>query len=571
VPTLERLLIDYEPDMLGIIADMWDVDLPGDGGTEDVETLVAVMSDPDAALATWARLSPEEHEALLTLQANDGRLSFSRFARSYGELRPMGPARRERERPWLSPANITEALYYRGLIARVFLREATGSQEYITIPGILTDLLPKPDIEEVRPGYPAIAPRTVPRGQCTAPDDLATIIAAVYIRELDARQWLLPTPIPRIDRHMRRREPTYRALLTQLAFDMQLINNAQGPTTQVDRDAVRPWLEASRDHQTRHLLNAWLRSTAWNMLAHTPGLTLDTDEWPNDPRLARIALLDALQQVPADEWWSVDSLIAFLHETQPDFQRPNGDYTLWYLRDTHTDELLQGYEHWYEVEGAHLRAIIEGPLFWLGAAVVHGGAFRLTGHGLALLERDEWPSRPDPQPQVTVTPQGVLHVPAGLSRYARLQVARFGSWDDTPRAGELTPNVAKGDDGVYTYRITAQTMQRVLDDEITIEQIIGYLQRLTRDSLPEQVAGMLNAWSERPQEVTIHNSVIVTIKDPVTLERLRRIEEVKRILGREVGPRAFAVRREQLTQLIEVLRAADVLPHFKGHPPDDYP
>ena len=42
------------------------------------------------------------------------------FSRLFGEIRPMGPDKMEREKPYLNPASLAEALYYRGLIGMTF-------------------------------------------------------------------------------------------------------------------------------------------------------------------------------------------------------------------------------------------------------------------------------------------------------------------------------------------------------------------------------------------------------------------------------------------------------------------
>ena len=55
-----------------------------------------------------------------------------------------------------------------------------------------------------------------------------------------------------------------------------------------------------------------------------------------------------------------------VHQQQPDFQRPAGDYDSWFLRDQQSGEFLRGFEHWDEVDGALLRYLICGPLHWLG-------------------------------------------------------------------------------------------------------------------------------------------------------------------------------------------------------------
>jgi hypothetical protein len=141
--TLARALVDYDLDLLQAIAGQWDIDLTSSDRGLVAEELAAAMLDPEAIHSTWERLGEEAQEALSNLLANEGRLPFAHFTRRYGEIRPMGPARRERERPWTAPISVTEALFYRGLIVRAFEQSTGGAQEFIVVPSDLAEGLPR--------------------------------------------------------------------------------------------------------------------------------------------------------------------------------------------------------------------------------------------------------------------------------------------------------------------------------------------------------------------------------------------------------------------------------------------
>ena len=69
--------------------------------------------------------------------------------------------------------------------------------------------------------------------------------------------------------------------------------------------------------------------------------------------------------VPAGEWVSVADFIDAVKATDPDFQRPGGDYESWYIRDAGSGAYLTGFESWDRVEGELLRALLTGPARWL--------------------------------------------------------------------------------------------------------------------------------------------------------------------------------------------------------------
>lgn len=574
MPTLARALVDYDADLLQVIAAQWDVDLAASDRADAADELAEAVAQPEAVEETWQRLTADQQAALGDLLANEGRMPYSQFVRSYGELRPMGPARREREKPWLEPASVTEALYYRALIVRAFEHAAAGAQEIIAIPLDLVDLLPRPAPEISLPGRPASPLRELEDGHTTAPDDVATLLAYLLLRDVNARTWLGGEPEPEIDQHLRRSSPpAYRALLTRLAYDLNLIReepSPNGPMTRVNRDVARPWLEAPRTHQVRSLAEAWLASTKWNDLMATPGL--EADEWPTTPIAGRGVLLGMLSAVPPETWWSLDSFVEHIRQTNPDFQRPGGDYGAWYLRDIYTGEILQGFESWGSVEGAFIRFVIEGPMHWLGLVRAGHGAFEITPAGLALQSRDDWPLHPDRELHARVDTQGVITIPAALSRYERMQVARFAAWISAPPPAPYTADNGHEDEGAYLYRLTPQAISRIMEEGVSItSHIIPFLQRVTGQGVPPNVLKMLEAWHEEPKEVVVHDVVIFSARDLGVYERIRSSPRVSRWLGKKIGPHAHIVRREDMPALLNALRDMGILPLFEGHEKDDAP
>jgi hypothetical protein len=566
---LARALADYDLDLLLAIAGQWDVDLDAGERIQAAEALAEAILRPEAVGETWERLSPEEQAALHALQRGGGRMPYSHFARQYGEVRPMGSARREREKPWLNPVSVTEALYYRGLIARAFDQGPGGvAQEFAYVPSDLLELLPPLPAEEAQPppGYAVAPPRIRARGAFVAPDDLTTLLAYLRLRPADAHTWLSAEPQPRIDVHLRRPQPTCRALLTHLAYELGLLED-QGSTTLVVAEAARPWLEAPRLEQLRSLAEAWRDTPTWNDLAHTPGLMPHKPgQWPNDPLLARGALLETLGRVPAEIWWSLDSFVEAMRRENPDFQRPGGDYHAWYLHDAYSGEILHGFEYWDYIEGALIRFMIEGPLSWLGLVLTGGKGFRLTDLGLALVGRAEWPSAADPAADVSMDEYGVLSVPADVSRYERFQVSRFAAWRRAPPA-----EAADEDGGVYLYQLTPQSIERAAAQGVTVGHILPFLRRLTGHQVPASVVNMLQAWAERGAEVTVRDMVTLTARDFGVYERMRKDETVRALLGESVGVHAHAVARDDLPALLNALRRMGILPLFEGHEGDDAP
>ena len=98
MPSLEYVLRDYDPGLLKIIAGLWGLELSAPNQREAAEELTAQMLERELAREIVGALPVEARDALEMLQ-REGRVPLALFTRKYGELRAMGPARRDREQP----------------------------------------------------------------------------------------------------------------------------------------------------------------------------------------------------------------------------------------------------------------------------------------------------------------------------------------------------------------------------------------------------------------------------------------------------------------------------------------
>lgn len=551
MPTLYRLLVDYEPDLLEVIASYWDVELSSELHTEQAEQLADAIAATDISTAIWQRLTEQEQQALLDLQHHSGQQTVAQFGRQYGEIRPMGAARRQRERPWLNPENVTEALYYRGLIARIFTRGPGGAQAMIAIPDELQELLPRPFLESRDMGFAAQLPEAYEAIVSVGPDDIATMLAWQMTFGEDSGDWLDVDEPADIDEFLQTNEEvaTYRALLCTLALESELL--IHGDPLNVNKDRARPWLEAPRPHQIRALAEEWLTSTLWNDLEHVP--ELQADVWPNDITLARNALLTALQGVAADTWWDTDSFVEAIKQDMPDFQRPGGDYTAWYIHDHETGSVLHGFEHWHDIEGRLIRYLLHKPMHWLALVELAEDCFRLTAYGEALIGRQTWPSQADPATQLSVTHDGKIRIDANMSRYHRLQIARFADWVSVPSTTSER----------YTYQLSATSLKRSARQNISAVNITAFLDKHTKQPIPESLRKALDRWQTRPNAVALRDLVIVTTSSREVFDIVRNHPSIKPLVEQRAGEFGFAVQRKHLAALRRGLWEVGVIPELE--------
>jgi hypothetical protein len=560
--TLLPTLLEHDPGLLAIIAHRWDVDIDAvrdkQAGTQ---TLAAAMLEPARAAAEWARLNDAERGALQTLlSAADHKMPLAQFSRIFGEIRQIGPGRRDREKPHLNPVSVAETLYYRGLLALGIDQAKTGAQTFVYVPSDLADVLPAHetgfDLEsEPVDGWQAegtLTPNSVLPATTALVDDMATLLAFLQIFHVPtdpnalhfqvikgaAPYWLTQDP------------DGVTALLIGLAGSMGLAASESGNFKPIPAHA-RQWLDQTRPRQVRGLAEAWRDTTLFNDLWHTPGLQPEDTGWRNDPLLARQTVLTFLEMAPPDLWWPVDDLIELVKAEETDFQRPAGDYDSWYIRDAATGEYLRGFESWDRVDGAVLRFILTGPLHWLGLVDLgdSGVLCRLTLYGRALIGETDWPDPPEERPHLTVEPDGTILAPRTLSRYERFQLARITEWE--------TP----GDP--YTYRLTAASLQQAAQQGIQPDAIHAFLRRTSDHTLPDAVMRLLDKWEQTGEaDVWMEHAIILRTQSPDTLDMILETPELRRYLGAALGPTAVIVREGQEHDLATALQQHGILVEF---------
>jgi hypothetical protein len=571
LPDLRRLLSDHDLALLRQIAELWGETLAAASQREAVDELAALLLAPERVAEVRAGLPPEAAEALAAL-AQAGRLPAAQFLRRYGELRAMGAARRDREKPWANDPSTTEVLWYRALAGRAFFNDGGRLEEYFYVPADLRSLLyvgPAQPVaappEAETPGRPLFDPASPPDPPEVSParpplrlaaaHDAVTLLAYLQVHAVKPAA-LTPAPGEAPGLHAttlgdRLLQPAALTLYLHLLRRLGLAAAAPGEPLRLDPEHVQPFLNAPPAERLRQLAEAWRDSAEWNDLLQVPGLVFEGTAWRNDPLTARQAVLRLLAEVPPGVWWSRASFESAVHDRQPDYQRPAGDYDSWYIRDAVTGAYLRGFDNWERVDGALVRWLLSQPLAWLGLVDVAPPGlaaepgFRLTPYGAALLGRAGWdagseePAAPAASP-IDLAPDGSLRVAASGSAHDRFQVARITEWG---RVEVAAPPAAAAAEVVYHYRLSPAALARAQQKGIPPERIVQFLERACagHPALP-LVAGAVRRWERSGAEAALRPALVLKLASPELLETLRRLPRVHDLLGESLGPAAVVVR-----------------------------
>ncbi len=540
MPDLYTSLLKHDLGHIRIVAGLWGLELDSNESEAALKELCASLLDPDLLAEILEALHPEAQTAIEMLVAKNGRIPWAEFTRRFGDIREMGPGKRDREKPHLNPASTAEILFYRALLARAFFNTVNGAQEFAYIPDDLFKLINHEGHEEYkvekekslspladfadnseslgRPASPVEKAHLIPTNDFLL-DDATTLLAALRLG-IDAPETHVPAQV-----------------IEQLLKSAKIILKS-GPKP----EKVKTFLEAPRDEALQMLADAWLESGTFNELRQLPGLVFE-GEWKNQPSVTREFLLNLLDAIPEGKWWSLPAFIRDVKAKYPDFQRPAGDYDSWFIKRETDGEYLRGFAHWDQVDGALARYFITGVLFWLGqvelASPEEGAeptAFRVIS---------ERPRGKSEEGKIVARSNGQIAVPRFAPRAVRYQVARFCEWD-----------VAREDE--YRYIITPPSLKKAGEQGLKVEHLLVLLAKYTSAGIPPVLVKALKRWEVNGTEARVQTQVVLRVSRPEVLEELRK-SKAARFLGEMLGPTTVVIKDGTQSKVLAALAELGLL------------
>lgn len=543
--TLRNSLVDHDRGFLHIIAELWGMDPPTGSLRQVAETLCGQMLDPENLEEIIGSLPAEIADALFDLVQQGGSSPWHTWSRKYGELRPMGPGKRDREQPWRSACSTSEALWYRGLLGRAFIDSAKGPEEVAYLPTEILNLLANEPDRKLPLSLQPIEP-PLEQDAAAAPliDDCTTLLAALR-RQVKPSRAVLMDPLL----HSHLIHPQSLQLCLALMREIGLIRKG---TLEADLDAVPEFLLADRMLSLQHLYMTWKHSTSWNDLADLPSLRTGRDSWPNDPLLPRRTLLRWLAQLKVGSWYSITDLVRAIYEEDPAFQRPGGQFDTWYLQDK-DGVPLDGIEHWFTVEGTLLRTLMTGPLRWFGAVqlgyeMAQGPVSGFTPTKLFSLLEDPGSKLPAVEEKgvAIVRADGSVAVPRLAPRSLRYQLARLLEWE-----GQT--------DQVYHYRLSIRAMKRAQHQGLEFKQVRSILAQASESELPPAVIRAMQDFEVRGYEAKIDQHQLLRVSSPDLLDSLLNQPSTQKYILERLNQTTAIVQNKHWDKLIRAAVALGIL------------
>jgi hypothetical protein len=517
MPTFLNVLFDQDLNFLETLEEFWGISVRGKNAHAKAETLALSLDDPSLIRDQLKSLPPQAEEALINLKNQGSDAPWTTWTREYGQLRPMGPGKRKREKPGVFPTSMTEYLWYRGLIGRTFVKEGEALTEVAYLPDEIARELPN----SLLPEKPGLQLRPM-EGNAVAEinygsrilDDLCTLLAS--LRRPDKERSLLAGNPSLV----------YWDALQDLAEAAGLISG------QIPAEIARNFLELPRDEALRWLVQSWMVSMDYDELAHHPDWRLE-GTWQHDPRAPRLRILRLLAGLET-HWYEIKDFIQSVRTRHPDFLRAGGDYDTWMVVSQVDKSLLRGVNSWDKLEARFLQHFLNSTAFHLGLVDVDDSQnpqnFRLsTTFGyLTGLREGKPPGFPAEKQPILISPAGKLEMTQFTPRLARYQASRFGE-------------VLRNGPDRFEFQVTPQSLKIASKQGLKVSHLLKLLSQYGRQQPSPALIQMLKRWEEKGREAWIDQPLVLHLPNTETLQALKN-SAAGAALAEVLGPTAVVVK-----------------------------
>ncbi|HET8846568.1 MAG TPA: helicase-associated domain-containing protein [Ktedonobacteraceae bacterium] len=310
----------------------------------------------------------------------------------------------------------------------------------------------------------------------------------------------------------------------------------------------------------------WLETPFWNELVLIPDVVVRPGPSPLEPAheevvYSRQLVVEHVLHCTPETWYSLAGFVARLklHAPYLLFPRQYGARAERYSVGSNPYgwdfRLRRGWlthrEGWHMVEGGFVRALLNGPLTWLGVVDQdeheHAGAFCLS-QGSTLFANEKVPDIPDPAwGRLVVQPNFDLVALAPVSESLLIELDRFA---ERVRLEHIAQ-----------YRLSKASVTRAVQLGLTADDIIQLLEHAAASVLPQNVQYSLHEWERQARRIELWRAAtLMEVEDPALLDELFAEPGTRAWLGRRLAPTLAEVATQHLAQLQELLWRRDYLP-----------
>jgi hypothetical protein len=218
-------------------------------------------------------------------------------------------------------------------------------------------------------------------------------------------------------------------------------------------------------------------------------------------------------------------------------------------------------EGWHMVEGGFIRAVVLGPLHWLGLVDVRteksGTAFCPVPAMAVVTNKEALPVQNIPWGRLIVQPNFELVALAPVSEALLIKLDSFAE--------------RVGLEHIAQYRMTKASITRAIQLGLQAETIQQILKEAAGGvEIPQNVQYSLIEWERQARRIELWQDVtLLEVEDPTLLDLLFADEQAQTWLKRRLSPVLAEVVREQLPTIQRILWQRNYLPALTVAPTQD--
>jgi hypothetical protein len=318
----------------------------------------------------------------------------------------------------------------------------------------------------------------------------------------------------------------------------------------------------------RRCYTLYVDTPFWNELAFLPEINVRPGPAPLEPAhievmQARKTVIEYIQRESMQNWRDITAFIAHLKLSIPYllFPRQYGPRSERYSSGSNPYgwdfRLRRGWlthrEGWHMVEGGFIRALVGGPLYWLG---------------LLELDRDEYPT------QFCLLPAALLMMKEPVEGFAFLEDVRgrlivqpnFEVMVLAPVSESVLVMLDRfaervNLDLVAHYRISRASITRAIQRGLHVEDIMRQLEQATGSELPQNVRYSLAEWERQARRIEIwQDMTLLEVDNESLLDELLADEHSRTFFGRRLAPHLIEVLTNQLASVQALFWERNQLP-----------
>lgn len=363
----------------------------------------------------------------------------------------------------------------------------------------------------------------------------------------------------------------YCALLEHLS----ILRGEPGETIVQVEPSFQELLSLQPTLQINVLFEAWMNTLAWNEMdllrRSTDSLSIRRSlnhssfkprdlyrEW----QAGRWAVTRFLSTMDEGDWVSLDGLLKVIYEILPNLVHSQYDPSVWWLESAKTRKQFgTTLEDWLDSSGRFVTAVIEGPLYWLGAVRLGYKndrlvAVQLTTVGAYALAKRDSPFDTGPQPP----PEGALKLNDDMTVEAIPGLAPAQLHALLHLLGDLEATSPQQ----FVYRITAEGVLSALEQGQTIDRLLATLQHWCHQPLPPTWKNRIHTWSQNYGKLHIYDDIsLIELADDYALQEILSSTSLREHLIHQFSSRLVAIHPDAIDDLVQELEKRGYTPYVE--------